>query len=178
MIIGMDVDDVVADLIGEWLARYRNRTGDQLRPEHIRDWHIEGYAKKMPQHEFRSIMHEPDLYGGVRPHEGALNMVNTLKDAGHRIVYITACPGNTAGAKREWLVHHGFLHTRDQHRDFITAHDKSLVSGVDILIDDRVENVEQFPKKALLVRRPHNEDMACFRPRAYLVQIPDLIEFL
>jgi 5'(3')-deoxyribonucleotidase len=178
MIIGMDVDDVVADLISEWLNRYRNRTGDPLWPEHIRDWHIAGYAKKMPQDEFFNILHEPDLYGSVRPHGGALNMVNTLKDAGHRIVFITACVGSTSGAKRDWLLHHGFLHTRDKYRNFIAAHDKSLISGVDILIDDRVENVELFPKKALLVRRPHNEDLACFRPRAFLAQIPDLIEFL
>lgn len=178
MIIGVDVDDVVADLITTWLGRYNRRTGDCLYSEHIRGWDIAAYAKKMSMADFFSILHEPDLYGDVQPHAGALGMVDTLKSYGHRIVFISSCVGNTAGDKREWLVHHGFLKNRDKHSDFIAAHDKALVSGADILIDDRVENVERFPNKAILVRRPHNEDLPCFRPRGYLRHIPDLIEFL
>jgi 5'(3')-deoxyribonucleotidase len=178
MIIGMDVDDVVADLTTEWLKRYNQRTGDTLHPVHIRDWNIAGYAKKMPTHEFYAILHEPDLYGSVKPHEGAWDMVCSLKRVGHRIVFISSCVGNTAGDKKEWLVHHGFLKGREKHDNFIAAHDKSLVTGVDVLIDDRVENVERFPKKALLVRRPHNEDLTCWRARARLTDIPEILEYL
>lgn len=177
MIIGMDVDDVVADLISEWLHRYRHRTGDYLYPSHIRDWEISGYATKMSPAEFYGILHEPDLYGSVSPMPDAIDTVRRLREDGHRIVYITACVGNTAGYKKQWLIRHGLLH-EFQHQDFIAAHDKSLVSGVEVLVDDRIENVEAFPGKAILIRRPHNEDLMCWRPRARLHEVPSLLEYI
>lgn len=178
LIIGMDVDDVVADLISEWLRRYRERTNHPLFPADIRTWEIAGYAKQMPTHEFYGILHEPDLYGKVEPYRGAKQTIDRLRNDGHRIVFISSCVGNTAGDKKEWLVRHGFLKGRDKHADFIAAHDKALVTGVDILVDDRVENVEAFPKAAVLIRRPHNEDLVCWRPRAHLKDLPELLEYL
>lgn len=178
MIVGLDVDDVVADLISEWLKRYRERSGHNLWPSDIRDWDISDYATKMPSHEFYGILHEPDLYAHIKPMPQALTAVTRIREAGHRIVFISACVGTSAHDKKEWLVHHGFLKGRDKHKDFVAAHDKSLVTGVDILVDDRIENVESFPKKAILIRRPHNEGLMCWRARGHIWEVPDLIEIL
>jgi 5'-nucleotidase len=178
LIIGMDVDDVVADLISEWLRRYRERTNHPLFPADIRTWEIAGYAKQMATNEFYGILHEPDLYGKVEPCAGAKHTVERLRHDGHRIVFISSCVGNTAGAKRDWLVHYGFLNRNRQYVDFIAANDKALVTGVDILVDDRVENVEAFPKASVLIRKPHNEDLTCWRPRAHLKDLPELLEYL
>ncbi len=171
----MDVDDVIADLTGEWLRRYNLRTGDNVLPEDIKSWDIAEFCTKMSKEEFFKILKEPDFYDHVLPIVGARKMIYELLARGHRVVYISSCVGNTVGDKKNWLVRYGLLTPKNKHRDFIAANDKSLVTGVDMLFDDRPHNVETFPKLAFLVNRPHNRESQGFR-RVDLSFIPYAVE--
>ncbi len=171
LIIGMDVDDVVLDLITEWLYRYNSRTDDNVLPEDILSWDIQQYCPKMSKEDFFKILHEPDLYDRVKPMEGARKVIYQLLSMGHRVVYITSCVGMSAYYKKLCLRRYGLLTSKNKHRDFISASDKSLVSGVDVLFDDRPENVQTFKKAAYLVDRPHNRRVYDL-PRVTLKDIP------
>ena len=45
LLIGVDVDEVVADLISEWLRRYNVKWNDTLKPEDIHGWAISDFVK-------------------------------------------------------------------------------------------------------------------------------------
>jgi 5'(3')-deoxyribonucleotidase len=178
MIVGMDVDDVVADLLTEWLRRYNLRSGDNLTPEDIDTWDLTKVCKGMPQQDFYDILHEGDLYDHVMPHAGAHRMITEILSMGCRVVYISSCVGLTAFYKQEWLQRMGFLSAKNKYRDFVAAHDKSLVTGVDVLFDDRPLNVRQFPKESYLVRRPHNRNERVGLASCWLSEIPTVVKRL
>jgi 5'(3')-deoxyribonucleotidase len=153
--IGVDVDDVCADLLGEWLRRYNVKYSDKLLPEDLTKWELEEQVKPECGSKIFSILTEPDLYNHVLPIPGARAGVDYLRSLG-RVVFVTAGAFN-GGAKFAWLKRWGFLPSDGHHesKDFVCAYDKNLIR-LDALIDDRVSNVESFPGLGLLMTRPHN----------------------
>lgn len=157
-VIALDVDDVCADLLSEWLRLYNLDYNDNLLPENIWDWDLSKCVKPVCGRSIYKYLHKANLYDGVKPFEGAREAVYTLLSKGHRVVYVTACVQDTMDQKLEWLLHHCFLTKKNYRRDFIAAGDKSLIMA-DYLFDDRPLNVETFKwGTGVLVERPHNRD--------------------
>lgn len=188
MIVGIDVDDVCADLLGEWLRRYNAGTGDNLLPDDLDQWEISKTVAERAAvkrvNEIRNrigagpynifeILQESDLYDHILPIPGARGAVKEMRDRGHRVVFITSCVVGSMDQKVRWLQRYGFLDAG--HRspaDLVIAADKSLINA-DVLIDDHVKNVESFPRKAILIDRPHNHTIPCRRLRLdSLSQVP------
>lgn len=176
MIIGCDVDEVCASLIPVWLRRYNERWGDNLVPDDITDWDIRLFVKPECGARIFDILHEPDLYDEVRPIAGALDAIRELRALGHRVVFVTSCVRGGMDHKLEWLIRHRFLPDQKSHADFIACVDKHLVGGLELLIDDRVEHVEQFPGHAILIASPHNESRTTTRTRVSdLSEVPRVV---
>jgi 5'-nucleotidase len=155
-VIAVDVDDVCANLIGEWISRYNSQWGDNLLPENITDWELTKCVKPECGQRIYEILHEPDLYDNVYPMPGARNAVYELLAQGHRVVYVTACVQGTMDRKLDWLLRWDLLTKKNYRTDFIVAGDKSLVMA-NYLFDDRPLNVETFRwGRGVLVSRPHN----------------------
>lgn len=156
-VIALDVDDVCADLITEWIRRYNIEWGDNLLPENITQWELEKCVKPECGRRIFEILHEPDLYEYVCPMPGARSAVYELLGRGHRVVYVTACVQGTMDRKLQWLLDWDFLTKKNYRTDFIVAGDKSLIMA-DYLFDDRPLNVETFKwGRGVLVERPHNQ---------------------
>lgn len=166
-IIGFDVDDVLAALIPEWLRRYNMLWGDSLTPEDLASWAISEYVKPECGLKVLDLLGAPDFYDSVAPIPGALEAVNQAREIG-RVVFITSCGEDTIEQKFRWLKHHGF--TQDM-AEYYPARDKSLINA-DFLVDDAIHNVDAFPRRSLLVTRPHNR---AFTPKT-AVRIHDLSE--
>lgn len=105
-----------------------------------------------------SQLEDPALYDNMPSIPGALDGVNQLRAAGHRVVFATVSPNGSAGRKLRWLVDHGFLAWQPQpgeapttHPDYIEIKDKSLLRG-DMLIDDGPHNIAAFRGTAILFR--------------------------
>lgn len=150
--IAVDVDETVADLLGEWLRRYNERSGDSLLPDDVTSWHVTAQVRPEWKDAFYEILMEPDLYRHVLPIQGARKAVQRLVDAGHHVIFASSCPAGTEVHKIAWLTRYGFI---DTPKKFVSAKDKSLVRA-DILIDDGPHNVESFVGKCYLVDQPHN----------------------
>lgn len=170
-IIAVDVDDVVADLISEWLRRYNSKYDDHLTPENIHSWEVDEYVKPECGPKVFDLLRAPGFYGHVKPFEGALEAVENLRKLG-RVVFLTSCVPKTMDMKLAWLQEHGFLPKGNKGaQDFIACRDKYLVNA-DVLIDDRILNVEEFKGHALLIKRPHNARLQCSRKRITLAEAP------
>ena len=156
-IIACDVDDVVADLIGEWLRRYNADYADWLEPKDITRWDFMQFVKSECGDRFYDYLTNPDLYDHIEPIPGALESIARLQAAGHRVVFVTSCVREGMyDQKYRWLQKHGLLGDR---KDYVGVHDKALVAA-DALIDDGVHNVfpwsMRWERPAVLFDKPHN----------------------
>ena len=160
MIILCDVDSVVAELMTPWLARYNEDYDDNLTADNILAWSTHEFVKPECGKKIYDYLNDPDLYVNCPPIEGALDGVNTLKQKGHRVVFVTAATAEGMGAKLKWLCSHGFLDMggKNECPDFIAAKDKGLLRG-DVMIDDGVHNLDSaYVKYCILFDQPWNQE--------------------
>lgn len=150
-VILCDVDDVVADLLGEWIRRYNRDWNDTLTRDDFTDWDCTKFVKPECGVRFYRYLDQAEIYSAVKPVEGSQAAIETLRSNGHRVVFVTA--GIHPG-KYEWLRDYGFL---KHPRDYVIAADKSLIQGT-ALIDDRLSTMRDYTGgRAILFGRPHND---------------------
>ena len=142
MVIGIDVDSVIANLGEEWLRRYNLDYNDSLTSDKITKWETHSFVKKECGLKIYDYLKDPTLYDNVNPIEGSLEIIHQLKKDGHRVIYITTTPIETPGVKFNWLVKHRYLN-KDELHNYFEARDKSLIRA-DILLDDNGETVKNF----------------------------------
>ena len=152
-IIFCDIDDVVADLLSEWLRWYNLDYDGCLTPKDIHEWDLSKRVKQSCGIKIYDYLNNPAIYDNVKPIQYSLYGVNQLRQFGYRVIFATATPRTTPYRKFDWLEEHGF---KPEMKDYIEIRDKSLLNG-DILLDDKVENVSNFKGKGVLFNQPHNE---------------------
>jgi len=116
--IYIDMDDTLFDFTGA----YRQALEDNP-------------AQPFPQSQIGFFL-------GLRPITGALQAYDTLREQGHRVLFLTAPSVRNPMCYTEKRMsierHFGF----DACTDLIIAHDKSLLRG-DILVDDKCDSNKQ-----------------------------------
>jgi 5'(3')-deoxyribonucleotidase len=178
MKIGMDVDDVVAELLPAWLERFNKEHGTGWTTDDLTQWKIEDDLQCTREALWKHLT--PDIYEEVKPVPGALAVINALKARGHEVIYISSCHDMpTWLAKSAWLVKHGFLMSRDQAFPVGAAFeyvDKASVGRmhqIQILVDDNVTTCNEWGGVALVMNRPHN--MRSLTPCKRLKKFDDLL---
>lgn len=157
--IAVDVDEVCANLLSEWLRRYNEDYVDSLLPEDVTDWDLSRFVK-VPSERLYAYLQHPTLYAHVHPIEGARGAVCEMRSMGNRVVFVTACQPNTSHQKYDWLHRWGFFKGDDSpEQNFAPVVDKSLIRA-DYLFDDAPKNVLTFPGHAVLVERAHNRKVS------------------
>lgn len=147
-IVAVDVDDTIADLIGRWLDLYNEEWDDDVTPDRITEWSVHEHVRC--GHEIYDYLKREGLYEGVIAIDGALTGIKALRKMGFKIIFVTA---SYHEGKIQWLYDNGFASSVEE---WVVAHDKSLIYA-HYLIDDRIENVENFPHGlGLLFRRSWN----------------------
>lgn len=165
MIIGIDIDGVIANLIPTWLRYYNEDFRDNLQLKDITQYDIAECVKPEAKATIHDYLKMKNLYSFVLPIPGAVQGVNLLKAMGHRIVYCTQaihCPGK----KFPWLVEWGFL-KEGQYDDYSEMSDKSLLR-TDILIEDSIIQIQRFRGNAAIFLageyQPWNKDVEFRHP--------------
>lgn len=150
-----DVDEVVADLLGEWIRRYNREYGDCLTPGDCTCWDMTQHVVPECGDKIYKFLGDPDIYDDVDPIPGAVEGVRALRAKGHRVVFVTSANPATMRGKVRWLENRDLLDGSPRPSDLIIAHDKSLIRG-DVLIDDGLHNVLGSPNTTILFSRAHN----------------------
>lgn len=165
MIVGVDVDGVIADVMTPWLERCNQRLYEQGKAadwqhDDITQWGFWGQIGLTEQEVWDQF--PATIYDDVLPYPGQKAAVDAIRAQGHTIHYVTSCQTlDHAAAKLEWLRQYGFW---TYGVDDFTAtgskfyHKDKTTVPVDWLIDDNVDNCVTFPKYSLLVTRPHNRN--------------------
>lgn len=172
MRVGLDVDEVVAQLHQTWLDRHNRKYGMQLKLEQLTKWDDYGIATMME-------LLVPDLYDEVIPYPKTQQAVEGLRYLGHEIIYVTSCGVDNvmAPAKEEWLKRYNFLEMgQGLHSGHIIAgHDKRN-APVDVLVDDYLPNVSSFRGWSVLQNRVHNLRLTTNKQR--ITHLSDFVEIL
>jgi 5'(3')-deoxyribonucleotidase len=98
MRIGVDLDDVLGDLIGALIALYAREDGVNLPRDAVTDWNV------FPPHIHGKMIESG--YASVRPIPGAREFLDALQRAGHEIWIITYRSPKVETSTRDWLDRH------------------------------------------------------------------------
>ena len=158
MIIAIDIDDVVLNLIPEWLKFYNAVHNDSLTQEQITDWDMTKFVKPECGKKIYDFLLEPKLYDDVNCIPGAWSAILRLRNLGHRLIFVTA--SHHSGK----LLRMKNLELLPNEKEYVACHDKSLIRA-DVLIDDKPQNLENFGGHKILFSRSHNYGEGRF-PRA------------
>lgn len=158
--IAVDVDDVVVDLVGKWIDIYNQEWDDDLQYSSVSDWMITDLVKPECGMKMLEILKRDNLYDGIQLVDGAVDGIKELRDAGKRVVFVTA--GNHP-MKEGFLFDNGLLTDK---RDFVYARDKTLIHA-GVLLDDGFHNVKNFRGVGFVFDRPWNKKYTFWRNRVY-----------
>lgn len=166
--MAIDIDDICAQLMTEWLRRYNKDYNDNVTEREILGWGVGNFVKPECGNKMYEYLNDPSIYDNVKTTRGALEGVKQLRKWGHRIVFVTATVIPSAGRKFKWLNDNGF---NVSIKDYIEASDKSLIMA-DYMFDDRYENVAGFKGTGILMTRPWNKN------QVYHLRVNSWKEFL
>jgi 5'(3')-deoxyribonucleotidase len=154
-IIALDVDDIIISFIPRLIFLYNKDFKDNLKIEQITDWNLLKFVNKKCGKKIYDYIESPDIYSMTNPVKDSLWGVNTLKELGYRVIYVTV--NNYGNAKYEWLLNHGYM---DTGKDFVATEDKSLIKA-DMLLDDNFKNIKNFDGIGWLMTRSWNLKYQC-----------------
>jgi len=169
MRVGLDVDDVLLNLVDHWLGLYNKKYHDALIREDITSWKFSQHTVPACGEKIYDFL-TPDIYKEVRPFWFASHFVTALRNMGHTPVFVSSC-GPTGGpdeaiiaeAKIDCLRRHYIARNGDE---FIPGREKDD-APVDILLDDGLHNVKAFKGAAIVYDQPWNRDDPDNHPRAH-----------
>ena len=158
LVIGLDMDEVLADLHRPWNRWINERFG-------VNRWIEAGFTDwDEPVRLFGTEVYDfltPTVYSAdiVKPVAGTVEAVRALRAAGYDIVIVSSCLNDTFHEKVMWCKRHGFF-ADDAATAFLPMSDKSE-APVNILIDDHVGNCRAFQdhskgRVSILMTKPHN----------------------
>ena len=157
--IGIDVDEVLAEFVSNFIAYYNNKTGQNLKFDDINSYDFFEYNKDA--HEIFEELVQLQLggfYKTFNKFEGADTYTKQLKDDGHELLIITSRIG--AKGTLEWLVDNDitfddvFLIKKKKHIYKLLA--------LDYVIEDcptHIESSVNLGIKTLVFDKPWNKDI-------------------
>lgn len=155
MTIFVDMDDVLADTYGKHIEIYNKEHQQALSIANI----TQGEAwENVPDIHRASILqqaYEPGFFRELKPIKDAIQVMEALY-AKHEVYIATAATQfpNSLKEKSDWLSEHmPFINWQHQ----IMCGHKFILNG-DLLIDDRIYNLEKFEGDTLLFNSPHNSN--------------------
>jgi len=164
----LDVDGVVADLIGYVFQKLQDKFGNQvlLKKENVKEFY---FFKELPSDQAdycKQLLSEPGCACVLNVMPGAVEGVKKIKEAGHEVFWLTSKYKHSktwAHDRDKWLKEYFDVSPND----VIYAHNKFLVGNADVFVDDKIENIKLWQNEnngiALLYTQSYNKDELSLR---------------
>jgi len=157
--ICVDMDEVMADTLGEHLRRYNEATREKIGLEDLWGKALWDVVATDRQDLLRELLHAEDFFENLAVMPDAPEVLHDL--AGRFEVFIATqamSVPNSFGPKYRWLQRHFPFLPPTQ---FVFCGDKSILRA-DYLIDDLPRNLHRFVGTGLLYTAPHNQTATGF----------------
>jgi len=150
--IAIDMDEVMADALGEHIRRYNAAYGATVSADQLRGRHLEDWAPRI-QRDAVEAMYDASFFACLEVMPGCEDVIRDLATR-HDVLVVTAAMDVPCSfdAKFNWLQRHFPFIPASQ---IVFCGDKGLIDA-DYLIDDRARHFERFKGHPLLFSAPHN----------------------
>ncbi|MCV3201413.1 5' nucleotidase, NT5C type [Bacillus velezensis] len=151
-VIAIDMDQVLADLLSEWVAYINAYDDPSLKEEDILCWDISKYSNTQ-NNVYRHLDYE--LFRNLDVIEGSQRVVEELTKK-YEVYVVTTATNHPESlkAKLEWLTENfPFI----PHSNVVLCGNKNIIKA-DIMIDDGIHNLETFAGMKILFDAPHNRN--------------------
>jgi 5'(3')-deoxyribonucleotidase/uncharacterized protein with PQ loop repeat len=150
--IAIDMDEVMADALGEHVRRYNAAFGTALTPADLHGRHLEDYVPAAHRAATEALL-DASFFADLEPMPGCQDVVRELNDR-HDLFIVTAAMDVPCSfdAKYRWLRRH---FPDIPPAQIVFCGDKSIVDA-DYLIDDRPRHFAKFKGRPMLFSAPHN----------------------
>ena len=167
-----DMDDCINTFLTHLLAVYNERTGAHIKPSEIKDWDLTKYLGEYGL----SIFKEEGFFEGIPEKKNATRTLKKLiLSADYDVYIITACTTNRElEEKYKWFDKYLPEFNKDR---IIKCKEKEIIRG-DVLIDDKVENLEKCSPymRCILFDMPHNRECQDFPRVKSLAEVVPLLK--
>jgi uncharacterized HAD superfamily protein len=170
MIIGMDIDDVLADSMPPLLRWYNREHGTNYTKDQVHHFQLEktwGGTHKAAKNLIRNVYFHSPEFDEILPREDALENVKILSKI-HKLIAITGRTQDIDNKTRSWLDRYfpklfPILYSNDEwvnHGPFGPKLNICKSNDVDLLIEDSIETARKCATegvKVLLFDQPWNQ---------------------
>ncbi len=149
----VDMDDVMADTLGEHLRRYNQEFEEAVTVEDLAGKGLWEVAPVDRQAQLRAFLDAEDFFEDLALMPGAQDVLKQLCTRFEVFIATQAMTvPNSLGPKYRWLQRHfGFIPPTH----YVFCGNKSILRA-DYLIDDLPRNLQRFEGTGLLYTAPHN----------------------
>lgn len=153
MKILVDMDDVLEDLLGIWVAVLNARHDLHVKQEDIVEWDMSKAFPTLTRKEIFMPLSMEGFWMLMTPKRDADKYIPMLQHEGHEIYVVTATHYDTIAMKMKHVVERWFPSIPYNH--VIVAYNKQMIKG-DVLIDDYLPNLIGGEYEKLLFNAPYN----------------------
>ena len=158
--IAVDMDEVIADALGEHLKRYNALYGTMFSKDELHGYHLRDIIPTECRQAAEDIVHSRDFFSNLPVMPGAQEVLRKLSQDNE--VFITTAAmevPNSFDSKYKWLLEHfPFLSPMN----FVFCGAKHIIAA-DYLIDDNAHHFKRFKGEGLLFDAPHNRNVTGHR---------------
>ncbi len=159
-VICIDMDEVMADALGEHLLRYNRDFNEKLTIADLHGRWIWDYVPPERLHYLERYMRTDDFFAGLAVMPHAQRVIERLQERYDVFIATAAMEVPTSfTAKFQWLKEH-FPFIRPSH--IVFCGDKGILRG-DYLIDDNPRQLRRFRGEGILFTAPANVAVNSFR---------------
>lgn len=154
--IAVDMDEVLADALGELIVRYNHEFNERLRREDLFGKWMYDVVPPGRQGRLMGYLHTEDFFEDLAVMPDSQRVLERISQK-YEIFIATAAMEfpNSFGPKYRWLERH-FPFIPPSH--FVFCGDKSILRA-DYLIDDMPRHFKRFAGTGILFTSPHNANV-------------------
>jgi len=151
--ICVDMDEVMADTLAEYIRRYNQAFDEDVTPQDLAGKGLWDIAPQDRQLQLRAFLDAEDFFEDLDLMPGSQEVLRQLSSRFEIFIATQAMAvPNSLGPKFRWLQRH-FPFIPPSH--YVFCGDKSILRA-DYLIDDLPKNILRFEGQGLLYTAPHN----------------------
>jgi 5'(3')-deoxyribonucleotidase len=158
--IAVDMDEVLADALGEHIRLYNRDFGANLTKADLKNNWLSDVVPEEQRIAVSEYLHTAEFFADLEVMEDSQRVMRRLSE--HYEVFIASAAmafPNSFAPKFRWLKRH-FPWVRPSH--IVFCGDKGILAA-DYLIDDMPWNLERFGGEGILFTAPHNLGYQGFR---------------
>lgn len=155
--IGVDLDNVLNNLTSSWVQYLNGAYNYNLTIEDMTYYDMVKNYPELTEGRVCAILKDRDFWKHQTPKHHSRKYMKRLHEEGYDLKVITSSNVGTIDVKLRWVLDKFPFLTE---KDMIVTHNKQMISGIDVLIDDYEKNLISGNYIKILFDYPYNRNIS------------------